>query len=75
MADHASVIATTKDILMLTEQGVLTVYQRERGVLVKQESYDVADSETWAHPALTQGYLIIKDRDSVSVWRVPQAAP
>ena len=75
LADHASVIATAKDILMLTEQGVLTVYRREREVLVRQQSYDVADSETWAHPALAGSYLIVKDNDSVSVWRVAPATP
>ena len=70
MADHANLIATPSAILVLAENGTLTVYRRERPVLETVASYTVAEEETWAHPAVSNGYLIVKDTDNVSVWRV-----
>ena len=70
MADHASLIATPNGILVLADDSTLTVYRHERAALQKVASYIVAEGETWAHPAVSNGYFIVKDTDSVSVWRV-----
>ena len=72
MADYASLIATPSAILVLADDGTLSVYrhERERPALQKIASYAVAERETWAHPALTSAHLVVKDTDSVSVWRV-----
>lgn len=74
MADHANLIATPNAILVLADDGTLTVYRHERAALQKVASYIVAEGETWAHPAVSNGHLIVKDTDSVSVWRVGAAA-
>ena len=55
---------------MLADDGTLTVCRHEQPALQKVESYIVAEGETWSHPVVSSGHLVIKDTDSLNVWRV-----
>jgi hypothetical protein len=33
--------------------------------------YTVADSATWAHPAFLGDRLLVKDRSSLTLWKIP----
>jgi len=32
----------------------------------------VAESATWAHPAIVESALLVKDVDTLTLWRIPQ---
>jgi hypothetical protein len=70
--NHASLIATRDAFLVLTDQGTLDVYQQLQGSLQIKESYVVSERSTWAHGAVAKGYVIVKETENVSVWRVAQ---
>ncbi|GMR23954.1 MAG: hypothetical protein BMS9Abin37_2434 [Acidobacteriota bacterium] len=56
---------------MLADDTTLKVCRHEQPALETVASYIVAEGETWAHPAVAAGgRLIVKEADSVSVWRV-----
>ncbi len=60
-ADQAVVVAAGKHLLALTDGGELLVFEAA-GEGVPVARYRVADSPTWAHPAVVDGDILIKDR-------------
>jgi outer membrane protein assembly factor BamB len=78
-ADQAAVVAAGEHLLALTDGGELLVIEAEgRGVPIAR--YSVADSPTWAHPAIVDGDILIKDRTKLSRYSFsakarPPAAP
>ena len=44
--------------------------ERQGDRFVTLASYDVADTPTWAHPALSGDLILVKARSSLSAWRV-----
>ena len=60
-ADQAVVMAVGSHLLALTDGGELLVFEAAgQGVPVAR--YSVADSPTWAHPAVVDRDILIKDR-------------
>ncbi len=69
-AENAAVLWVGGAWLVLTDAGELEVLERQGDRFVTLASYDVADTPTWAHPALSGDLILVKARSSLSAWRV-----
>jgi outer membrane protein assembly factor BamB len=75
-ADQAAVVAAGDHLLALTDGGELLVIEAAgQGVPIAR--YSVADSPTWAHPAVVDRDILIKDRTSLARYSfsAPARAP
>jgi outer membrane protein assembly factor BamB len=70
LGDNAALVAAEPVLLILTTEGVLIVAKQDRGAFSVLRSYTVADSPTWAHPAIQADLILVKDKDSASLWKV-----
>jgi outer membrane protein assembly factor BamB len=68
--ENAALIAANGALLALTTNGELLVFVREAAGLKEVRRYPVAQSATWAHPALSGRRIFVKDVDSVTAWDV-----
>ena len=59
-ADHASVVATPDALLYLLSDATLVVHASSDSAYRELARYRLADSETWAHPAVIEAGLIVK---------------
>jgi outer membrane protein assembly factor BamB len=75
-ADQAALVAAGRHILALTDGGELLVFEAAGGA-APIARYNVADSPTWAHPAMIGGDILIKDRTSVAryAFSAPKGPP
>jgi hypothetical protein len=69
-AENAAVLAARDVLLLLTDGGELVVARKDAKAFAPIATYTVADSATWAHPALVGGTLLIKDHETLALWRV-----
>lgn len=69
-ADNAAVLAGRDTLLLLTSDGELIVAKRNATAFAPVATYTVADSATWAHPALVGKTLLIKDAETLAQWRI-----
>lgn len=67
--DNASVVATPRSLLLLTTEGVLTASAKGGDRFAPAATYTVATSAVWAHPAVVAEGIVVKDVDSVTLWR------
>ncbi len=65
-ADHASVVATPDALLLLLPDATLVVLAGSGSAYRELARYRVADSETWAHPAVIEAGLIVKSFDRLA---------
>lgn len=65
----ASIVAIDETLAVLADDGHLYFSPISREGFGTAAAYTVSDSETWAHPAFADGYIVIKDERHVSVWR------
>jgi outer membrane protein assembly factor BamB len=63
--NHASILLTPANVLLLTNDGDLVVARRSSDGFAEERRYDVADSETWAVPVLLRDGLIVGDATGV----------
>jgi outer membrane protein assembly factor BamB len=68
--DNAAVLAARDVLLLLTTEGELIVAKKDARAFAPVASYTVADSATWAHPALVGSTLLVKDTESLVQWRI-----
>ncbi len=65
--ENASLIVAGDRLIVLTTDGVLMI-----GAAAAQRwspwRSTIAQSETWAHPALVEGLLLVKDHDHLTAW-------
>jgi outer membrane protein assembly factor BamB len=71
-ADNAALVAAHGVVLALTTNAELIVSARSTAAFKEIARYDVADTPTWAHPAVAGSQIIVKDADSVAAWGVDQ---
>jgi hypothetical protein len=57
-------------ILALTTEADLIVFRQSPAGYEEVRRYEVADSPTWAHPALSAAGILIKDETSLALWRL-----
>jgi hypothetical protein len=55
--------------LELTTNSELVVLRKDAAGLAPLRTYQVADSPTWAHPAPTAEGVLVRDADSLALWR------
>jgi outer membrane protein assembly factor BamB len=66
--ENAMLIARGTEVFALTTDSELHVMRASAKGLEKVRSYTVADSPTWAHPAVLGKRVLVKDRDSLALW-------
>jgi outer membrane protein assembly factor BamB len=66
--DNAAVVTTRHAVLALTTGAELVVFEPSTTGFAEIRRYDVADSATWAHPALAGRQILVKDEETVSAW-------
>ena len=65
-----SIVDAGSALLALTPKGELTVFEPSDKEYKKVASYKVADSETYSYPVAAGKGLLVKDKDSLSLWNV-----
>lgn len=68
--DNAALVALGTSVLALNSEGQLVVFDGTAGAYAPLATYDVAESATWAHPALVRGGILVKDVDSLTLWKL-----
>ena len=66
--DSAALIRAGDYLLSLTTGGELSVFSLGTKTFEPVRTYQVADSQTWAHPLLTPGRIIVKDKTHLTSW-------
>ena len=67
-ADNAALATTPGAILALTTNAELVVFKPSSTGFEELRRYDVAESATWAHPALAGRQIFVKDEETVRAW-------
>jgi hypothetical protein len=49
----------------------MIVAARDAPAFKPLRTWKVAESATWAHPALLEGIVLVKDVDTLALWRLP----
>ncbi len=71
-AESAAVLAGGGALFLLTTDGAMIVAARDAPAFKPLRTWTVAESATWAHPAVLEGALLVKDVDTLTLWRLPQ---
>ncbi len=69
MGDNAAFVVVGDDILILDAAAELAVVPIAANTFEPKRRYTVADTETWAHPVPTSEGILIKDLESLALWR------
>jgi outer membrane protein assembly factor BamB len=72
-AENAAVIAANGALLALTTNAELVVFVAGEAGLREVRRYTVAQSATWAHPALSGRRIFVKDAESLTAWDVQES--
>jgi outer membrane protein assembly factor BamB len=67
-AENAMLVARGDTVFALTTDSELQVFHAGAKGLEFVRKYTVADSPTWAHPAILGTRIFVKDRDSLALW-------
>jgi len=71
-AENAAVLAGGGVLFFLTTDGALIVAAKDAPAFKALRTWQVAESATWAHPAIVEGAVLVKDVDTLTLWRMPQ---
>src|SRR5262249_3415438 len=71
LADNAAIYAAGPLLLVLTTDAELCIFQRHGAALVEAARYPVADSPTWASPAVLGNRVLVKDATALTLWELP----
>ncbi|HEU4388496.1 MAG TPA: PQQ-binding-like beta-propeller repeat protein [Blastocatellia bacterium] len=66
--DNAAIICGGDVLLLLSTDATLTIARASGEGFQPVKKYTVADSPTWAHPAITSAGLLIKDAKTLALW-------
>jgi outer membrane protein assembly factor BamB len=70
-ADNTAVVTSGRGLLfLLNDDGELTVARTSRRAFDPIVRYTVADSATWAQPAISGNRIFIKDTTTLSLWTI-----
>jgi outer membrane protein assembly factor BamB len=69
-ADNTAVVKSGNLLFFLNNDGQLTVAKASRGGFEPLKRYVVADSATWAQPAISGNRIFVKDVMSVALWTI-----
>jgi hypothetical protein len=62
-------VALGGSVLALNDVGVLVVFDAAASGYAPLATYTVAESATWAHPAPVPGGLLVKDVDTLALYK------
>jgi outer membrane protein assembly factor BamB len=68
--ENAALVAAGGSILVLTTDAKLIVVRGEGSRFDPVATYAIADSPTWAHPAVVREGILVKDVETLALWRV-----
>ena len=68
--ENAALIRVPGYTLIQTAEGELIVARDSATAFDVVKRYDVADSTTWAHPALVGNQLFVRDANSLTLWTI-----
>lgn len=71
MGDNAAVLDASDVLFVLTPTADLFVYRKQGDALSEAARYSVAEGATWATPAIQDKNLLVKDVDTLALWRLP----
>ena len=66
--DNASLILSGERLIVLNTEAELSIAPATAEGWQPEASYTVADSATWAHPALVGNRILIKDKTHLTAW-------
>jgi outer membrane protein assembly factor BamB len=69
-AASAAIVRSGDLFFALKDDGELIVARADRAKLDELKRYTVADSSTWAQPAISGGRILIKDAKSLTLWTI-----
>lgn len=67
---NASLTDIGSALLVVTDNGELTVHQKSGDTLRPMMTYKVADSPVWAAPAVAGDQVLIKDKTSLALYKI-----
>jgi hypothetical protein len=67
-ASNTAVVKAGSLLLLLDDDGELIVARSSRAGFEPLKRYTVADSSTWAQPAVSGNRIFVKDLTSLSLW-------
>ena len=67
-ADNAAMVRARDTIFALEDDGQLLVMKASRSAMNVVKRYGVADSQTWAQPAISGTRLYVKDVNNLTLW-------
>jgi outer membrane protein assembly factor BamB len=67
---NASLARSGNLVLSLEDDGELVVFRRNGTMFEQVKRYQLADSETWAQPAISGNRIFVKDVSTLSLWTV-----
>jgi outer membrane protein assembly factor BamB len=68
--DNAAVLIAGDALLILSDRGELVVAKKDAPSFTPIATYTVADSATWAHPAVVGQTLLVRGADTLAQWRI-----
>ncbi|MCA1563669.1 MAG: PQQ-like beta-propeller repeat protein [Acidobacteria bacterium] len=69
LGDNAALVHAGPLLFILTTEGELIAASANRVKFEPLKRYDVATTPTWAHPAPVRGGILIKDLETLALWR------
>ncbi|MFQ5603920.1 MAG: hypothetical protein ACE5HS_11690, partial [bacterium] len=66
--DNAALLRAGEFLLSLQTNGELVIAQRSGQKFVPVKSYQVASTPTWAHPAIFDKKILIKDKTHLTLF-------
>ena len=67
-AGQAAIVRAGTALLSLHDDGTLVVFRSASPAVERVRSYKVADSETWAQPAISGNRIFVKDVSTLALW-------
>jgi outer membrane protein assembly factor BamB len=67
--ENAALVVLPRALLLLTTEGELVVAAKGGERFAPLATYTVASTPTWAHPAVVGAGIVVKDAESVTLWR------
>ena len=66
--DYAVILKSDTKLFIQTTDGTLIIARITDRGYEPVKSYQVADSATWAHPAMVKNRILIKDVEHLALW-------
>jgi len=68
--DNATALVAGETLFLLTTDAELIVSKANRAGFEERRRYTVAASATWAHPVVTRAGILVKDAETLALWRL-----